>query len=167
VRVSNVAGKFVPVKYEIYGDLKRSSDEFEYRFTSVGPKGEIPILVQFVQRDDPHEFNLAFGVILEEDNLDDNARINNGDRDKILASVVAAIYSFTAECPDKVVYFMGSTEARTRLYRMTIALNLDELIEKFDILGGLFDSHFYWEKFKPNRPYLAFAIKRKNNNLHI
>jgi len=156
-----------PVKYEVYGDLKRSSNEFEYRFTSVGPKGEIPIVVQFDQRDNPIEFNLAFGVIQDDGNLDDNARINNGDRDKILASVVAAIDSFTADYPENVIYFEGSTKSRTRLYRMVITQNLEKLVEQFDIFGGLLDSKFYWEKFTKARPYLAFAIRRKNNNLQI
>jgi hypothetical protein len=156
-----------PVRYEVYEDLKRSSNEFEYRFTSVGPKGKIPVVIQFNQLDNPHEFNLAFGVMVENDNIDDNSRINNGDRDKILASVIAAIDSFTAEHPDNVVYFKGSTESRTRLYQIAITLNLDELVEHFDIFGGLFDSYFYWEKFTKSRRYTAFAVRRKNNNLQI
>lgn len=137
----------------------------EYTFKSVGANGAIPIVVHFTETEDPRIFDLAFGLILNNGILNDVIRLNNGDRDKILATIVAAISKFTNEYPEKVIWFTGSSPGRTRLYRMIITLNLEELSKKFTILGDLSQSKNTWEKFEKDRPYVGFAIKRKTNNL--
>jgi hypothetical protein len=153
------------VKYEVYGDLKRSPVIIEYTFKSVGTNGAIPIVVHFTETEDPGIFDLAFGLVLNNGILNDVIRLNNGDRDNILATIVAAISMFTTDYPEKVICFTGSSPGRTRLYRMTITLNLEELSKNFTILGDLGQSKNVWEKFEKDRPYIGFAIKRKTNNL--
>ncbi len=46
---------------------------------------------------------------------------------------------YTMAYPERWVYFEGSTAARTRLYRMAISLNFDELSSHLDIFGVLGD----------------------------
>src|SRR5687768_1095395 len=113
--------------YENYSPLHVSSDALEYKFFSSGPKGQICIVVQFVKTDSPDIYNLAFGNLLPDGDIDDLVKNNNNDRNKILATIAAAVYEFTAKYPGKRIYFTGSTPERTRLYRMALSLNLDEL----------------------------------------
>ena len=63
--------------------------------------------------------------------------------------------------PYAIVLFKGSTSARTRLYKIGISRNFEELKEDFDIFGLLEDD--LWEEFGKNIPYSAFYLKRKNN----
>ena len=153
------------MKHEVYGDLKRSPAMIEYTFKSVGTNGAVPIVVHFSETEDPGIFDLAFGLILDNGILNDVIRINNGDRDKILATIVAAICMFTTEYPEKVIWFTGSSPGRTRLYRMIITMNLGQLSKNFTIWGDLGQPGNAWEKFEKDRPYVGFAIKRKTNNL--
>ena len=45
---------------------------------------------------------------------------NNGDAEKILATVVAAVYAFYDQYPTVWILLTGSTASRTRLYQMAI-----------------------------------------------
>ncbi len=58
---------------------------------------------------------------------------DNGDSEKVLATVVGAIYMFTEQYPDAWVYAVGSTAARTRLYRMGINKYFDIANQDFNI----------------------------------
>ena len=58
----------------------------------------------------------------------------------------------------------GDKEARTRLYRMGITNNLEE-IEKDFIIMGLTETH--WEVFRKNITYGAFLIRCKNVDLQL
>ena len=84
---------------------------------------------------------------------------NNGDSEKVLATVVATVYAFTDKYPEAWIYATGSTKARTRLYKMGIARFLDEVTEDFEILGELTDD---WEIFKTNIEYEGFLVRRKS-----
>ena len=65
-------------------------------------------------------FNIGFGdKNLETGDIDDKVVSNNGDSDKVLATVV--VYTFTDLNPETLIYATGSTKARTRLYRMGIS----------------------------------------------
>jgi phenylpyruvate tautomerase PptA (4-oxalocrotonate tautomerase family) len=48
---------------------------------------------------------------------------NNGDSQKVLATVAATLYAFTDENPEAIVIATGSTEARIRLLRRTVLPN--------------------------------------------
>lgn len=123
------------MKYEKYAPLLISKDSLEFKFNSIGPKGEIPIVVQFSETDISDIYNLAFGYLLPDGKINDYVKNNNKDRNKILATVAAAVYEFTSKYPDKLIFFIGSTQERTRLYRMAITNNLTELVADFDIYG--------------------------------
>lgn len=95
---------------------------------------------------------------METGDIDDHVVSNNGDSEKVLATVVASVYAFANEHPDAWVYATGSTKARTRLYRMGITKYLDEVSENFKIYG-LRENE--WEAFERDIEYDAFLTKYK------
>ena len=100
----------------------KSGDKFlTYEFLSEGPKGKIQKLIQFSLVNQDTLYNLAFGdKSPESGEIDDMAITDNGDSEKVLATVVAAVYAFCDLFPKAWIYATGSTAARTRLYRMGI-----------------------------------------------
>ena len=132
-----------------------------FEFISEGPKGRIPKLVLFTQTNLKDFHILSFG---DKDKftgeIDDTAISNNGDSEKVLATVVATIYAFTDKYPDAYIYATGSTKARTRLYRMGISNYLSEGKKDFEIYGELKDE---WDNFKKGTDYDGFLVKRKKS----
>ena len=79
-------------KYEL-----KSGERLEvYEFISVGPNGRITKLVQYTPTNYKDLYNLGFGdKNAETGEIDDNVISNNGDSEKVLATVVATLYAFT------------------------------------------------------------------------
>ncbi|WP_315044618.1 DUF6934 family protein [Capnocytophaga sputigena] len=78
---------------------------------------------------------------------------------KVLATVVATIYTFLDDFPNAYIYAEGSTHSRNRLYRRGITKYLTEALEDF-IIYGLFTNKKI-ELFNPNTDYVGFLIHRK------
>ncbi len=132
-----------------------------FEFESIGPKGKIIKLVQYTEMNIKGYYNLAFGdldVITRE--INDGVITNNGDGTKVLATVVSTVYAFTGKYPEAYIFATGSSEARTRLYRMGITNNLEELKNDFYVYGLRNDETF--EPFIVGEDYLGFLITRKN-----
>ena len=128
----------------------------------MGPNGTITIIIQFLETSDPGVYNLAFGNLLPNGNIDDKVKNANDDRNKVLATIAMAIFAFTLKYPGAHVFFTGSTPERTRLYRMALTINLAELSADFDIFGVHISRFGYCtEKFEKNKTYQGFLIKRK------
>ena len=72
-----------------------SEDRLEYYFYSVGPRGIIRKVVRFQHVDKAEPvYNLGFGDLDQETGLlIDFAKSNNGDRDMVMATVAATIWS--------------------------------------------------------------------------
>ncbi|MGO4291633.1 DUF6934 family protein [Chitinophaga sp. RAB17] len=152
------------MKYEKYESLLISKDALEFKFISEGPKGEIQKVVQFIETENPDIYNLAFGDLMTKGEVNDAVKNDNKDRNKVLATVAATVYEFTARYSDKYVFFTGSTPERTRLYRMAIANNLDELNVDFEIYGVVLINGLYIVKpFVKSVTYFGFLIKRKKD----
>jgi hypothetical protein len=146
------------MKIEKY-PLKAERSLTVFEFVSEGPKGLIPKLIQFQETNQPNLYNLAFGdKNLETGDIDDLTVSNNGDTDKVLATVASALYAFLDKYPDAFVYATGSTSARTRLYQMGISRFYGEVIEDFYLYGQVGDS-FY--EFEIGKAYTAFLAQRK------
>jgi len=63
-------------------------------------------------------YNLAFGDRKQlRGEFDDRIVTDNGDSEKVLETVVAAVYTFRDRFPQAWIYATGSTAARTRLYK--------------------------------------------------
>ncbi|MCC6724754.1 MAG: hypothetical protein IT258_09600 [Saprospiraceae bacterium] len=140
--------------------LASSEKLMTFEFISEGPRGLIHKLVRYQPTNLRGVYNLAFGdKDHETGEIDDTIISNNGDSEKVLATVVATVYAFTDKYPDAWIYAAGSTKSRTRLYRMGIAKYLVEVKEDFEILGERNDD---WEVFRENMAYEGFLVKRKS-----
>jgi len=147
------------MKYEVYTFTVDASRQM-FEFDSIGSLGCIRKKIAFGPTERPLVFNLAFGDVTENNEIDDFSVSNNGDRNKILATVVSVIDRYTVFYPDRWIYIKGSTIERTRLYRMVISIHLEELTEKFEIYGES-ESNNDFSQFYKDMKVIAFLIKRK------
>lgn len=146
------------MKVEKYA-LKAESTLTVFEFISEGSNGNIRKLIQFQETNEPHLYNLAFGdKDLDTGELDDLIVSNNGDSEKVLATVIGALYAFFDKHQDAFVYATGSTKARTRLYRMGIARFYEDATEDFVLYGQVGDDFFIFQK---GRSYDGFLVQRK------
>lgn len=130
-----------------------------FRFVSEGPNGKIAKLIRFDKMEIEHLYNLAFGDQQSaSDQLDDQSVSNNGDTQKVLATVARAVEIFTIKHPSSWIYATGSTRSRTRLYQMGINRFLPYILEDFVVLGL---TEGGWKKFQQGVLYDAFLVKRK------
>ena len=138
-----------------------SSDKLTtFEFVSEGQKGIIHKIVRYQPTNLKDIYNLAFG---DKDhttgNIDDTVISNNGDSEKVLATVAATVYAFTDKYPDVWIYATGSTKSRTRLYRMGVTKFFSEVNDDFEVLG---EREGDWESFRENVSYEGFLVRRKN-----
>jgi hypothetical protein len=129
-----------------------------FKFTSVGNNGQIQKIIQFTAGNYLNLFNLGFGDINSKTGIiDDEIISNNGDSEKVLATVVESIYLFTIKNPKALIYATGSTKSRTRLYQIGITKYYDIVVNDFIIFGQL---NGHWLPFEKNINYDAFLVKR-------
>lgn len=142
-------------KYQLDSDETLSV----FEFISVGPKGAIQKIIDFQPMETPGLYNLAFGDKHPvTGKIDDLSVTNNSDTDKVLGTVVAALYIFLDKNPDAWVYATGSTPARTRLYRMGITRFYHEIQQDFYLFGRI-GKEFY--EFETGKEYEGFLAQRK------
>lgn len=133
-----------------------------YEFISQGIKGQIKKMVKYSFTGTENVYNLGFGDFDTETNqINDFSVTNNGDSTKVLATVASTVYAFTEKYPNSWILATGSTVVRTRLYRMGITNNLNEIRKDF-VVFGLNDKGL-WEKFIIGEDYEAFLITKKEN----
>lgn len=141
-------------KYEL--SAESSLNIFE--FVSIGTKGEIQKIIKFSETHLKDFYNLGFGdKNIKTGEVNDKVVSNNGDSQKVLATVVAAIYAFTDRNPSAWIYATGSSEARIRLYRMGINKYYDKISETFEIYGLIDDE---WIVFDKELNFEAFVVRR-------
>ncbi|WP_288426095.1 hypothetical protein [uncultured Spirosoma sp.] len=141
--------------------LKAEDSLTVFEFISEGPNGLVHKLIQFQPTSYSKVYNLAFGDKNEATGeIDDLAVSNNRDTEKVLATVVAALYAFFDKYPDAYVYATGSTSARTRLYRMGITRFYEEITRDFELYGQIGDE---FVDFRVGVEYAGFLALRKLN----
>lgn len=141
-------------KYDVVSNTSHT-----YEFISEGKNGKIYKSVSFQETNIEGVYNL--GLVDKNPitgQVDDKVVSNNGDRDKVLSTVVEIIYLFTDQFPDVWIYVEGSTPARTRLYQISI-VKFFHIVKRDFELQALLENK--WEEFRPNVNYQAFVIKRK------
>jgi hypothetical protein len=139
--------------------LKVGKSLLVYEFTSEGPRGQIPKIVKYSKTNLKDLYNLGFGDKDQtSEDIDDKKISNNADRDMVLATVVSTIYAFTDKYPDAWVFATGSTNARTRLYRMGLTIYFLEIMRDFQVFGLKDDE---WIKFEKGIEFEALLIQRK------
>lgn len=140
-------------------ELKAGQNLFTFEFLSEGRKGRIIKIIQFQLMNHPGLYNLSFGDRDPKSGvMDDSLITDNGDTEKVLSTVVAAVYAFADQHPEAWIYATGSTKVRTRLYRMGINKYFDIVETDFDIMGEYQNE---WEWYEKGKNYEAFAVKRK------
>lgn len=141
--------------------LKSGLELLSYEFISEGPKGLITKRIQFTLVNKQGIYNLAFG---DKDpvtgEIDDKIVSNNGDSERVLATVVGAVFAFLDERRDAWIFAAGSTPSRTRLYQMGITKYYDEISDELEIYGRIKDD---WHPFEKNKEYRAFIAKLKTS----
>lgn len=147
------------MRLEHYG-IEISDRAFTFEFDSIGPRGCIRKVVQFAPLAGEALFNLGFGdKNSETGDFDDTSVTDNGDTEKVLATVATVVYLFCDRFPLARIFATGSTPARTRLYRMGINKHYRLAVKDFYILGQRPDDE--WELFQKNKAYQAFIVTRK------
>jgi hypothetical protein len=147
------------MKYESYDAVRISDDLSSFDFLSKGHRGDLLKQIVFEPFRNGTIYQLVFGNLVAENEIDDFSINDNGDRNKILATVVQVVDNYTKRYPERMIYFRGSTPSRTRLYRMAIGLNLEEFSLTFDIYGETPNGIV---PFCKNLEVVAFLIKRKS-----
>ena len=148
------------MKYEMYSQFEINHDFSAIDFISIGKNGAIPKRITFTTTELGNVYNLAFGDVDENGDLDDCRISDNGDRNKILATVFYVVDTYTKKYPERWIFFSGSTKERTRLYRIAVGLNLEELSQIFEIYAFVQEE---LKLFAKNMEINAFVIKRKND----
>lgn len=139
--------------------LKSNEKLTTFEFISEGQKGSIQKMIQFTPTNLKDVYNLSFGDKNNETGkINDSSISNNGDSEKVLATVIATVYAFTDKNPDAWIYATGSSKVRTRLYRMGISKYLTTVKKDFEIYGEGVEN---WEPFKKDKDYKGFLVKRK------
>lgn len=139
--------------------LEAEPDGVRFWFYSLGPKGRIKKGIEFTPMSAKNFYNLAFGDWDESiDAINDLSVSDNQDVDAILRTVASAVDFFTLQHPEVFIFAIGSTATRTRLYRIAISKNIQEICDNFDVWGLLENQ---WQPFVPNRNYQGFLVGRK------
>lgn len=146
------------MKHEIYGDLKIADDLSFIEFISVGKNIPVKKRIEFDQTKESNIVNLAFGDVQKDGRIDDYAISDNGDRNKILATIAHGVNLYVNRYPEKWVYFRGSTPQRMRLYRMAITINLEELLLRFHIFA---EQEHIFVPFQKNIFVAGILVKKK------
>ncbi|MEY5047603.1 MAG: hypothetical protein RLZZ175_962 [Bacteroidota bacterium] len=140
-------------------ETKISANYQNFEFISEGPNGLITKVVHYSETNLKGYYNLGFG---DKDTLtgfvSDISVSNNGDMNKVLSTVATTLFIFIRKYPEATVIATGSTDVRTRLYRIGISNNLEK-IEKEFVIMGLKDGK--WEIFQKNIDYGAFLAYKK------
>jgi hypothetical protein len=146
-------------------ELTAGSNLTTFELLSEGKKGKIIKMVQFQKMNIENLYNLAFGdKNADTGEFNDKIITDNGDSEKVLATVVAALYAFADRYPNTWVYATGSTSARTRLYRMRINKYFDIVAADFDMME---EHQSEWDWYEFGKDYQAFAVRRKNSKFTV
>lgn len=131
----------------------------EFFFESIGSKGIINKVVAFQQTSVATIYNLGLADYdPTTGEIDDTIITDNGDMEKILATIFQIVLYYLSINPNHIVYFSGNSPSRTRLYRIAINHSLNELTVLVDVLGVINSQP---EPFTANRAYDGFLIRKK------
>jgi len=134
----------------------------QYTFISLG-KREIVKMVEFTPTSVKNVFNLGFGDLLPNGEIDDMVNSNNGDIIKIFATIIHILQDFTEQNPSFEILFLGSTPQRTSLYNRMLKTYYQSFSEKFEITAAVRtkngSTHVPFDPIGTNS-YHSFLIKR-------
>jgi hypothetical protein len=142
-------------------NVKSSDDGLKYFFESINDDKIIKKVVAYLPTaESPNLYQLIFGDLLPNGEIDVFSNSNNQDMRLVLTTVVGTLAEFFEKYPRKTVAFTGSTNSRTRLYRAAITKFIQTTELYYQVLGILEDDSI--ENFNPNHQYYAYLIKQKD-----
>lgn len=83
----------------------------------------------------PNVYNLAFGPMDGNNEIDDQAILSHVDHSKMFSTIILSALTFLNANPDKYLGIDGSNNARAYLYFRITQNNYDVLTQYFDIYG--------------------------------
>lgn len=134
-----------------------------FEFLSVSPARSIRKAVMFTPLSSNRAFNLALLDILPDKTFCGQTISNNGDLEKVMATVAQCIAHFFEHYPSADIYLQGNTPTRTRLYRIIISRELQKIRKYYEIYGTI-DSKL--ELFESNKNYELYLLRRKPDETH-
>jgi hypothetical protein len=156
------------MNYDHYTNLRFAEDYHLFLFYSAGPKGTLKKIVAYTElKNLPNAYNLGFGTLKTNKDgneyIDDSEVSDNGDRNKILATIAITAYAFIDKYPHKKIYLRGNDKVRTRLYQMAIGHAYDELSESFTILGDKAEiaGTYNLSPFERGVNYMGFLVQKR------
>ncbi|TAG42979.1 MAG: hypothetical protein EAZ32_00370 [Cytophagia bacterium] len=103
-------------------------------------------------------YNLGFGDYdFSTQTVNDKIVSDNGDSEKVLATVLGILNEFLLKYPDYEVFIVGSSESRTRLYQIAINVYYEEFMAHYQIFG---ERNGVIESFEKNKKYESFLIRK-------
>jgi hypothetical protein len=147
------------MRFDFYNEIEVSTGFETFDFVSKGVNGYINKRVIFSFLQASNIYNLAFGDLEVDGSINDLNTTDNQDMPKILATIARIIKIYLDKYPERQVFFTGSTISRTRLYRMAISNNLEELQQIYIINAVLSSGQII--NFSKNLSCTAFIIKNK------
>jgi hypothetical protein len=87
------------MKYEVYTEIEVTDDFDIFDFISTGRNGDILKRVAFTKTEMDGVYNLVLGDVHEGNEIDDYAITDNGDRNKVLATVASIVEAYTRRFP--------------------------------------------------------------------
>jgi len=145
-----------------YQILETADDSSQYKFVSIGPKGEIPKAVVFrLLYPEENIYNVALVDFLKDGTESDTNVSNNGDMREILATVTQVLTAYSEVFPDRKIFFTGSDEEGKRMavYHRAIR-EYYSVLQKIFLIEGYINENVK-EPFNPANNYQAFLVKRK------
>ncbi len=140
-------------------EVEFSEYHTDYEFVSVGKRGSILKVVQYTKMSYSNWYNLGFGdKNLETGKWGDLTVSDNGDDEKVLATVGATAIDFLDWHPQATIFATGSTPVRTRKYQMGLNRIHGALTEGYDVQGFVGGQ---WQPFERNTNYEAFLMSKK------
>lgn len=135
-------------------DFQIGAQARSFSFISEGPR-TVAKQVIYAETTLPDFFNLALADIETDGSPNFYSVRNNGDLERIMATVAQTLLVFFRSHPRAKVAFTGSTPARTRLYQIILAREMEAVAADF-VLSGVKENTL--EDFRPNRDYDGFVI---------
>ena len=139
-------------------DLVALPDLSVFQFISEGVQGRITKQIHFIQVYRPGIYILQLGDIDENGGFDRSLVSNNGDRNRVLATVILAIEVYTERYPDRSIRIWSYFAERSRLFRIAIGNNLQQLSASFTIQEIGEDGFLF---FKKDINSADFELRRK------
>lgn len=128
-------------------------------FTSTGRVSIIKAIL-FRPTSEPNTYEMLLGDLNPDGSIDLEMRSNNDDTENVLSAAAKSIAFFLSDHQEAKVVIEANTDARTRLYQITIGREMVDLGEYLEVCG--FDGDNL-EVFQSGRKYKKFIVSLRND----